>query len=178
MRICASQCVSLLSYPVTVYWHSLRGGIHCNIQGLMCVEQFWKVVFNGSGALRTLLFVLRVIHLVTRICGSQGVSQAYSCFAFLDSKIQSDPFLFSNSACHNTLFKHFDKNHGSTSSANAAKTAPKKKSRTLIRKRPRIRRGKRKWEPKEPVEKGKRKRRGMSGDTPNAKRKGRVNGAA
>ena len=73
--------------------------------------------------------------------------------------------------------KNFHKSHGSTSSANAAKTAPKKKRRTLIKKRPRIRRGKKKWEPKEPVEKGKRKRRGKSGDTPNAKRKGRVNGA-
>ena len=67
---------------------------------------------------------------------------------------------------------------GSISSANAAKTAPKKIRRTLIKKRPRIRREKKKWEPKEPVEKGKRKRRRKSGDTPNAERKGRVNGAA
>ena len=73
----------------------------------MCVEHFWKLVFNGSGAVRTLRFALRVIHFVTRICGSQGVSQAYSCFAFLDSKILSDPFLFSNSAYHNILFGHF-----------------------------------------------------------------------
>ena len=72
--------------------------------------------------------------------------------------------------------KNFHKSHGSTSSANAAKTGPKKKRRTLVKKRPRIRRGKKK--PVEPAEKGKRKRRGKSGDTPNAKRKGRVNGAA
>ena len=107
MRTCASQCVSLLFYPVTLYWQSFRGGIHCNIQSLMCVEHLWKVVVNGTGAVRTLRFVLRVIHLVTRICGSEGVSQAYSCFALLDSKILSEPFLFSNSAYHNILFKHF-----------------------------------------------------------------------
>ena len=107
MRICASQCVSLLFHPVTLYWQSFRGGIHCNIQRLICVEHLWKLVLNGSGAVRTLPFVLRVIHLVTRICGSQGVSQVYSCFAFLDSKILSDPFLFSSSAYHNVLFKHF-----------------------------------------------------------------------
>ena len=107
VRICASKCVSLLFYPVTLYWQSFRGGIHCNIPSLMCVEPLWKLVFNGSGAVRTQPFVLRVIHLVKRICGSQGVSQVYSCFTFLDSKILSDPFLFSNSAYHNTLFKHF-----------------------------------------------------------------------
>ena len=107
MRICASQCVSLLYHPVTLYWQSFWGGIHCNIQSLMCVEHLWKLVFNGSWAVRTLPFVLRVIHLVTRICRSQGVSQVYSCFAFLDSKILSDPFLFSGSAYHNMLFKHF-----------------------------------------------------------------------
>ena len=73
----------------------------------MCVEHLSKLVFNGSGAVRTLRFVLRVIHLVTGICGSQGVSQAYSCFAFLDSEILFDPFLFTNSAYHNILFKHF-----------------------------------------------------------------------
>ena len=67
--------------------------------------------------------------------------------------------------------KSFHKNHGSTSFANAAKTVPKKKRRTLIKEQPRIRQGKKKWDPKEPVEKGKRKRRGKSGDTPNAKRK-------
>ena len=84
MRTCASQCVSLLFYPVTLYWQSFVGGIHCNIQSLMCVEHFWKLVVNRSGAVRTLPFVLRVIHLVTHICGSQGVSQVYSYFAFLD----------------------------------------------------------------------------------------------
>ena len=73
----------------------------------MCVEHLWKLVFNGSGAVRTLRFVLRVIHLVTGICGSQGVSQAYSCFAFLDSKILSDPFLSSDSAYHNIFLKLF-----------------------------------------------------------------------
>ena len=57
--------------------------------------------------MRTLHFVLPVIHLVTRVCGSQGVSQDYSCFACLDSKTLSDPFLFSISAYHNILFKHF-----------------------------------------------------------------------
>ena len=72
----------------------------------MCVEHLLKLVFNGSGAVRTLRFVLRVIQLVTRVCRSQGVSQAYSCFAFLDSNILSAPFLFSNSAYHNILFKH------------------------------------------------------------------------
>ena len=72
----------------------------------MCVEHFSKFVFNESGAVRTLRLVLRVLHLVTRICGSQGVLQAYSCFAFLDSKTVSDPFLFSNSAYHNILLKH------------------------------------------------------------------------
>ena len=76
MRICGSPCVSLLLYPVTLYWQSLQGGIHCNIQSLMCVEHLWKLVFHGSRAVRTLRFVLRVIHLVTRISGSQGVSQA------------------------------------------------------------------------------------------------------
>ena len=73
----------------------------------MCVERFWNFDFNGCGAVRTLHFVLRVIHLVTRVCGSQGVYQAYSCVAFLDSKNLSDPFLFSNSAYHNIFFKHF-----------------------------------------------------------------------
>ena len=48
-----------------------------------------------------------MIHLVTRICGSQGMSQAYSYFTFLDSKTLSDPFLCSNSAYHNILLKHF-----------------------------------------------------------------------
>ena len=57
--------------------------------------------------MRTLPFVLRVIHLVTRICGSQGVSQVYSFFVFLDSKILSDLFLFGSSAYHNILSKHF-----------------------------------------------------------------------
>ena len=75
----------------------------------MCVEHLWRLVFNGSGAVLTLPCVLRVIHLVTRICGSQGVSQAYSCFAFLDSKILSHPFLFSISGYHNILFAHFSK---------------------------------------------------------------------
>ena len=107
MRICASQGVSLLFYPITLYWQSFPGVRHCNIRSLMCVEHLWKLVFNGSGAVRTLPFVLRVIHLVTRICGSQGVSLVYSCLVFLDSKILSDPFLFSNSAYHNILFKHF-----------------------------------------------------------------------
>ena len=107
MRICASQCVSLLLFPVTLFWQSFLEGIQCNMQSLMCVEHFWKFVFNGSGAVITLPFVLHVIHLVTRICGSQGVSQAYSCFAFLDSKTVSDPFLFDNCAYHNILFKHF-----------------------------------------------------------------------
>ena len=73
----------------------------------MCVEHFWSFDFHGSGAVRTLHFVLRVMHLVTGVCGSQGVSQAYSCFAFLDSKTLADPFMFSNSAYHNILFKHF-----------------------------------------------------------------------
>ena len=48
-----------------------------------------------------------MIHLVTRICGSQGMSQVYSYFTFLDSKTLSDPFLFSSSAYHNILLKHF-----------------------------------------------------------------------
>ena len=73
----------------------------------MSVEHLWKLVLNRSGAVRTLPFVLRVIHLVTGICGSQGVSQVYSCFAFLDSRILSDPFVFSSPAYHNILFKHF-----------------------------------------------------------------------
>ena len=107
MRICASQCVSLLIYPVTLYWQSFPGGIHCNIQSLMYVDHFWKFHFNGSGVVRTLHFLLRVIHLATIVWGSQGVSLAYSCFAFLDWKILSDPFLFSNSAHDNTFFKHF-----------------------------------------------------------------------
>ena len=109
MHICASQCVSLLFHLVTFHWQSFRGGIHWNIQSLVCVEHLWELVFNGSGAVRTLPFVLRVIHLVTHICGSQGVSQVHSCFAFLDSNILSDLFFFSSSAYHNILFKHFPK---------------------------------------------------------------------
>ena len=73
----------------------------------MSIEHFWKFHFNGSGAVGTLHFVLRVIHLVTGVCRSQGVSQAYSCFAFLHSKNLSDPFLFSHSAYHNIFFTHF-----------------------------------------------------------------------
>ena len=53
--------------------------------------------------------------------------------------------------------KKSNKNHGFIISANAAKAGPKKSRRDKIKKRPRIRRRKRIWEPKEPVEKGKRK---------------------
>ena len=74
MCICASQCVSLLFHAVTLHWQSFRGGIRCNIQSLMCVENLWKLVFNGSGAVRTLPFELRVIHLVTRPSGPAYLS--------------------------------------------------------------------------------------------------------
>ena len=57
MRICASQCVSLLFHPVTLYWQSFLGGIHCNIQSLMCVEHLWKLVVNIGGCENTALCV-------------------------------------------------------------------------------------------------------------------------
>ena len=107
MRICASQCVSLLFHPVGLYSQSFWQGIQCNIQSLLCVQLFGKFAFNESGAVRALHLLLRVIHLLTRICGPEGVSPANSFVAFLYSKTLSDPFLFSNFAYHNILLKHF-----------------------------------------------------------------------
>ena len=49
MRIHASQCLSLLLYPVTLYWQSFWGGIRCNIDSFMCVQHWRRFVFNGSG---------------------------------------------------------------------------------------------------------------------------------
>ena len=75
-----TMCVTTV-LPGDLLLAVLSEGIHCKIQSLLCVEHFWKFHFNGSGVVGTLHFVLRVIHLVTRVCGSQGVSQAYPCGA-------------------------------------------------------------------------------------------------